>query len=168
MYSHPINNLPYSLKYLKIGKYFSHSLNGILPDGLCELIFDSDSNYSHPIDMFPNFLITLKLGKFYTHPILKFPENLVNLIFAENNTFSHPIHSLPNTLKRLELGNKFSHPLGFYNLPNGLEYLKLGTTYNHPFIVSETNGLCLPPNLKSLIFDKYSIYSHPLDFYQMD
>ena len=146
-----LNNLPLSLKYLKIDCHFGKIINSMkLPPKLETLIFGKDFNQCIKSFVLPNSLHTLIFGEAFNHslsnvilpPSLKIldlglvfkqqiddlvlPQKLEELYFSRdlNQSIDHLL--LPQSLRKIRLGARFNQNLSEIILPPSMIELRWG------------------------------------------
>ncbi|KAM9993309.1 hypothetical protein ACTFIZ_011282 [Dictyostelium cf. discoideum] len=159
------DDIPLTLKTLKIGKTFKSSLQLIDCKNLENLEFDDESHFNNIFNNnnnnyntndnnnLPQNLKYLKFGNLYSMEIknvqLNLPKTLTYLSFGSG--FNSPINlqSLIN-LKRLEFKSKYKFKFSVGSLPSSLTYLSIGG-YEKDFEIG-----VLPINLQTLIISTNS------------
>lgn len=123
-FNYPIDNLPSSLKFLKISKYgdmgyccFNQSLD-YLPIGLEELrlYYCDNGYYNKQLDNLPSSLKIL------------FIHNLKYLTASPEHTTIQTLNNLPDSLEVLQLNN-YNFDLNIQVLPSKLKTFDLGFRY---------------------------------------
>jgi len=130
-FSQPLNDLPASLRKLKVR--FSNVKQPLdsLPAGLTELDLRF-SRFNHPVDRLPRNLLSLTLSRDFDHPLDALPIGLTHLDLNDAYRFSHVLDDLPETLQVLIMPFRFPRPL--QRLPCSLRALRFnpGCLFNHP------------------------------------
>ncbi len=151
-FSQPVDNLPSSLLYLRLGKNFSQPVDN-LPPNLLSLELNC-KNFSHPIDNLPKNLNLLYLifDNDFSHTLNNLPTNITKLkiytpnaldynylpsnvkkldisIQTDKNYDKNLIDNLPNSIEELSIDGNFS----LDNLPNSIKSLSLSSKYKQHF-----------------------------------
>ncbi|EAL64124.1 hypothetical protein DDB_G0286737 [Dictyostelium discoideum AX4] len=152
------DDIPLTLKSLKIGKTFKNSLNLIDCKNLENLEFVEESHFNNIFNNdsnnLPQNLKYLKFGNLYTMEIknveLNLPKTLTYLSFGSG--FNSPINlqSLIN-LKSLTFESNYKCKFSVGSLPSSLTYLSING-YEKDFEIG-----VLPSNLQTLIIKSYTI-----------
>lgn len=181
-YNDPIDILPNSLIYLKLGDKFNqyltfppnlktlilgNSYNKVLSE-LPELIHLQLGRHDQPLPKLPK-LKFIKFGCNFDQSIKELPSSLTHIIFGYR--FKQPLLNLPPNLLELDVGYNYNHPLPI--LPDSLKILKIGKHYTHDIIFpyqlrklvymsdKKIDMKLLPVNLKYLCLSKR--YIHPFN-----
>lgn len=156
-FNKPIDNLPISIKILKISEFhllsifnffdnFNQKIDN-LPNSLYYIDIDF-SKFNQKIDNLPSFLKILKLSEYFNQTVDKLPYYLYALEFGHD--FNQSIDKLPQSLHKLSIGLKFNKGLDF--LPESLKILDLVDNKK----INKINDL--PSNIEQIIINRNQKY----------
>lgn len=164
IFNRSLDDLPPSLKHLRLGGMFSHPLDQ-LPHNLMNLRFSSPDFYSHPFDNLPSRLYKLKIKvvKQYKHPFHNLPDSIERLSIACHHA-SSLIERLPLQLKNLAIhyGNIEKEPLKC-PFPTSLQTFKMkkspNTVLSLPLGITEVDMCKMNDALSnpSMDIDKFNL-----------
>lgn len=144
LFDSPLDNLPSSLKHLRLGGLFSHPLDQ-LPDHLESLCIRVRENYNHAFDNLPHQLIKLKINVEhpYKQPFRALPDSIQQLSISCHHASDLILH-LPSKLRNLTIRyeNVETKQLKC-EIPSALETFKMkkshNTVANLPFVIQEAD-----------------------------
>jgi hypothetical protein len=145
------NNLPSSIKYIKLGHSFNQTVDN-LGTTLEEIIFGYDFNQR--VDYLPFSIKSITFGYLFNQPIDNIPNSIIYLSLSYS--FNNKLDDLPIGLETLVIGESFSNDINC--LPKTLKFLEIKSKYydDYYYIKNHLNICSLPKNLEVItIVNKY-------------